>query len=93
MIKIHWTISHFQSDLGVGLQVWQYVNGAGDGGFCCLVSDYSSAVAKQCGVGAVSLALSNQIYDYIKANNLNSKQPSERCIGQTLTALARISEL
>ncbi len=69
-VRVHWKISHFESDLGTGLQVWQYVNGGGDGGFSCLVKDYSSAVARQCGVGAFALCLSNQIYEYVKANKL-----------------------
>jgi len=70
MIRVEWIISHFQSDLGTGIQVWQYVNGGGDGGFSCLVKDYQQAVAKQCGVGAIALHLSDQIYDYLKANKL-----------------------
>ena len=70
MIRVRWEISHFQSDEGIGLQVWQYVNNGGDGGFSCLVSNYKSSVAIKCGVGAIALALNNQIYDYIKTNNL-----------------------
>ena len=70
MIRIEWKISHFQSDLGVGLQVWPYVNGGGDGGFSCLLKDVKDAVAKQSGIGAVALALNNQIHEYAKANKL-----------------------
>lgn len=69
-IGIQWEISHFMSNEGMCLQVWQYVNGAGDGGFSCLVSDYKSAVAKQVGVGAVALHMNNFIYEYLRKNNI-----------------------
>ncbi len=74
MVRVEWTINHFKSDLGTGLQIWQLVNGAGDGGFSCLITDYQSAVTRQCGVGAVALALNNQIYKYLSDNSLNEKR-------------------
>ena len=47
MIRVNWTVNHFKSDEGIVIQVWQYVNGGGDGGFSCLVKDYHQAVAKR----------------------------------------------
>jgi hypothetical protein len=75
-VLIEWELSHSTSDEGLLLQVWQYVNGAGDGGFSCLFKDYSTAVDNLVGCGELSLRLSNLCYDYInkvKAEEVKSE--------------------
>ena len=69
-IVIEYEVTHAMSEEGILLQVWQYVNGAGDGGFSCLVKDYQDFVHRQTGVGQLSLQLSNMLFDYIKVNKL-----------------------
>jgi hypothetical protein len=71
-VLIEWELSHSTSDEGLLLQVWQYVNGAGDGGFSCLFKDYSTAVDNLVGCGELSLQLSNLCYDYI--NKVKSEE-------------------
>lgn len=69
-VKIHWEISHHKTPEGIGLQVWQYVDGRNDGGFSCLAKDYQFTVATKCGIGALALALNNEIFYYLKDNKL-----------------------
>lgn len=69
-ISIEFEITHCVIDEGVLLQVWQYVDGAGDGGFSCLTTDYQHSVHYCLGVGQLALKVNNMIYDYIKENKL-----------------------
>jgi len=69
-IEIKWEISHFHSEKGLLIQLWQYVNGVGDGGFSCLAKDYRQNINTFVGHGQLSLLLSNFCHEYIKKINI-----------------------
>lgn len=78
-VKISWTIEIFNSDLGPGIQVWQYVNGAGDKGFSCLAKDYNWNVNHMTGGGQLGNVLSDYIHEHLRTNGLsiNNNRPEE----------------